>query len=130
MATSLKTPVNPTVNQQPAQTQKPTMKTPVVSRRKACRETEIGAIWIKEPQKGGEEYMTGEVEVNGVKVSFVGFINHYKDMPNKPDWRLHSRDLLDVPASLSSNQSTSGKLSETNTQTQSEEVEQNPAFLS
>ncbi len=125
---SLKMPVKANLNQT-SPTSKPSAKTPVVQRRKACRETEIGGIWIKEPMNGGEEYMTGDVIVNGVKVSFVGFRNNYKDNEKKPDWRLHSRDLLDIPASLSSNASVRSVTRESPLG-DGEVVEQNPAFLS
>ena len=49
-------------------------------------EDSIGALWKKTGQKG--EYMTGEVEVNGVKQRIVVFKNSYKEKENQPDYRI------------------------------------------
>jgi uncharacterized protein (DUF736 family) len=46
----------------------------------------IGALWIKESEKG--EYMSGVVEVNGEKHPIVVFKNTYKEKENQPDYRI------------------------------------------
>lgn len=50
------------------------------------KQTEYGALWTKTGPKG--EYMTGNLEVNGVKVKVVAFKNTNKKNPNEPDWRI------------------------------------------
>ena len=52
-------------------------------------EDSIGALWKKTGQKG--EYMTGEVEVNGVKQRIVVFKNSYKEKKTQPDYRIRER---------------------------------------
>lgn len=47
----------------------------------------LGAMWNKSGSNG--PYMSGEVEVNGVKVRVVAFVNTYKDDDKKPDWILY-----------------------------------------
>lgn len=126
MTQSIKTPIKANINK-PQQT----VKTNILPRRKPSRETEIGAIWVKEPRDENgnidpdrEIYMTGDVVVNGVKVSFLALRNNFKDTEKKPDWRLHSKELLNAPTTTTE----TNKVPATNQNT--ELVEQNPAFLS
>lgn len=45
----------------------------------------FGALWIKENDRG--EYMTGELIINGQKVSIICFKNTHKiENPKCPDW--------------------------------------------
>ena len=120
MTASLKTPVKANVNKQPQTSTSPTIKTPVVKRQKVGRESEIGACWTKTPLNGGEEYMTGDITLNGVKTSIVMFRNGFKDTELKPDWRIYVRPPL-------SNVITTQPIRQTQ---ESETVDQNPAFLS
>jgi uncharacterized protein (DUF736 family) len=71
---------------------KPSIKTPL---KKLGKEKEIGATWTKQPKNGGEEYMTGDITVNGEKVSIILFRNNFKDQENKPDWRIYVRDPME-----------------------------------
>jgi len=49
---------------------------------------EIGALWVRET-KGGDEYMSGTVEIDGTKVNIVAFRNKYhEEGDNKPTWRV------------------------------------------
>ena len=59
------------------------------------RESEIGAQWEKETQDG-KEYMTGNINLNGEKVSLVLFRNRFKDDDLKPDFRIYKREPLPV----------------------------------
>lgn len=50
-------------------------------------EQSIGALWRKE--KNGNEYFTGNVEIEGIKHPIVIFANKYKDgMENRPDFKI------------------------------------------
>ena len=120
MTASLKTPVKANVNKQPQTSTSPTIKTPVVKRQKVGKESEIGACWTKTPLNGGEEYMTGDITLNGVKTSIVMFRNRFKDTELKPDWRIYVRPPL-------SNVVTTQPV---NVPQDQEIVDQNPAFLS
>ena len=45
----------------------------------------IGGLWKKE--KNGHEYLSGQIEIDGVKHNFVCFKNSFKkDGDNKPDY--------------------------------------------
>ena len=46
----------------------------------------IGALWEKSSNKG--TYFTGQIEVNGTKVSIVCFKNSYKKEDRHPDYRI------------------------------------------
>lgn len=50
------------------------------------RETELGALWRKEGPSG--PFMTGSVQVEGVKVDIVVFPNGFKEKDNQPDFRI------------------------------------------
>lgn len=48
----------------------------------------IGGVWIRE-SKGGDKYISLQVEVNGQKINLVGFKNKYKEDGGKqPDYKL------------------------------------------
>jgi len=49
-------------------------------------EDQLGALWIKESQKG--PYLTGYIEVNGEKINVVCFKNQYKTEDKHPDWQI------------------------------------------
>lgn len=51
------------------------------------KENEIGALWSKE-SKAGQKYLSGVVEVNGVKQKIVIFKNNYKQEDKHPDYRI------------------------------------------
>ena len=50
-------------------------------------EKSIGAIWVK-TAKSGKPYMTGNIEVNGVKIDIVVFSNDKGGNENRPDYRI------------------------------------------
>lgn len=50
------------------------------------REDSIGALWIKEGRNG--KYMSGVVEIDGVKANVVVFKNNYKTEDRHPDYRI------------------------------------------
>lgn len=51
-------------------------------------EKNIGGIWIKESKKG-VKYLSGSIEINGVKHKFTAFRNTYKKPDNnQPDYQL------------------------------------------
>ena len=113
MTASVKTPLKVIV--QNTQMEKPTIKTPI-AKRKISREDEIGACWGKQPLSGGEEYMTGNVTIGGIKTAIVMFRNGFKDSESKPDWRIYRRQELQ-----------GGQVSAVS---QSESSEQDPGMLS
>jgi len=49
-------------------------------------ENQLGALWIKESEKG--QFMSGYIEVNGEKLSIVCFKNSYKTEDKHPDWEI------------------------------------------
>lgn len=111
MTASVKTPIKPTVNKQPAQ---PTIKTPI-AKSKLSREKERGGLWVRVPQNGGDEYMTGEFLYNGEKIPIIVFRNAFREHDRMPDWRIYERDQLGTQ-----------RVTNQNTDT----IEQNPALLS
>lgn len=114
MTASVKTPIKVNTNKtvQPSQ---PSIKTPL-KKMKISRESELGALWCKTPIKGGDEYMTGDILVNGVKTYIVVFRNKFKDDERKPDWRIY----------LDTRQSSVNKSPE---ESQNQEAEQDASFL-
>lgn len=52
-------------------------------------ERNLGALWEKQGKKG--RYMSGYVEIDGVKHEIVVFPNGYKDAENKPDWKIYPK---------------------------------------
>lgn len=50
------------------------------------REKDLGCLWVKTSAKG--EYMTGVIEIDGVKTNIVCFINGSKKEAKHPDWRI------------------------------------------
>ena len=62
-------------------------------------EQSIGALWVKDSKRG--KFYTGNIEVNGVKVSIVVFKNSYKTKDNQPDLRIYEsvwQDKIEVAA--------------------------------
>lgn len=47
----------------------------------------IGALWLGE-SKNGTKYMSGEVEIDGVKHKIIVFKNKYKEEDRHPDYRI------------------------------------------
>lgn len=66
-------------------------KTELIKEKKFGRDEEVGAIWVKESKTDGREYMTGDIIVNGKKLSIIIFRNGYKEQVNHPDWRIYRR---------------------------------------
>ena len=50
-------------------------------------EKNIGGIW-KKVSKNGLEFMSGQIEIAGVKHNFVVFPNNHKVNPNAPDYTI------------------------------------------
>lgn len=50
-------------------------------------EQSIGALWEKESGKGGK-FFSGNIEVNGEKISIVVFKNNYKEESKHPDYKI------------------------------------------
>lgn len=46
----------------------------------------IGALWEKSSSKG--TYFTGQIEIKGVKIPIVCFVNNYKKEDKHPDYRI------------------------------------------
>lgn len=66
------------------------------------RPKEIGALWVK-TSKNGNQYMSGVVEIDGVKHQIVCFSNK-KQKPNQPDYRIlpsEPRDNTKAPVATS-----------------------------
>ena len=52
------------------------------------KKKDIGAIW-KKTSKGGLEFMSGVLELNGEKHEIVIFANTYKERDNQPDFKIY-----------------------------------------
>jgi hypothetical protein len=57
------------------------------------QEKNIGGLWLKESNKTGKKYMSGNIEIDGRKIKIVVFKNTKKDANNpadekKPDYRI------------------------------------------
>lgn len=52
----------------------------------AEREQSIGALWAK--QKGGNDFMTGKITIDGVEHGIVVFSNSKRPGKLDPDWRI------------------------------------------
>lgn len=50
------------------------------------KQNDIGALWVKTSTKG--QYMTGTIEIGGVKTNIVCFLNTNKKEAKHPDWRI------------------------------------------
>lgn len=73
--------------------QKPKTVAPQPVQKKSVfgRENEIGSLWIK-VQENGDEYMTGDVNINGERTSVIVFKNKFKVEGEKtPDFRMYLR---------------------------------------
>lgn len=54
---------------------------------KNSKQNSVGGIWVKEGARG--RWLSIAVEINGVKHSFVGFKNDYKEEgDNRPDYQI------------------------------------------
>lgn len=49
---------------------------------------DAGALWLK-TSKQGNKFMSGVVEIGGVKTDIVVFKNNYKKQENHPDYRIY-----------------------------------------
>ena len=50
-------------------------------------EKNIGGLWLK-TGKAGKKFMTGRIEIDGIKHKFVVFKNKYKQQDNHPDYKI------------------------------------------
>lgn len=50
-------------------------------------EKNIGGLWLK-TGKAGKKFMTGRIEIDGIKHKFVVFKNTYKNADNQPDYQI------------------------------------------
>lgn len=48
----------------------------------------IGALWLNE-SKAGKKYMSGSIEIDGVKHKVVVFKNDYKEEDKHPDYKVY-----------------------------------------
>jgi hypothetical protein len=46
----------------------------------------IGALWEK--SKGDNDYFTGAIEVDGIKINIVVFKNKFKNNDRQPSWKI------------------------------------------
>ena len=53
----------------------------------AERQQSIGALWSK-TSRGGQNFMSGVIEVDGTKHEIVIFPNDKGDNPKRPDFRI------------------------------------------
>ena len=71
----------------------------------ASQQDKIGALWIKQ-SRGGAEFMSGEVEVDGVKHRVTVFRNSYKtDANRQPDYHVFKEQPRAEAASQSGDES-------------------------
>lgn len=47
----------------------------------------LGALWLKDGKKG--KYMSGVVEINGVKTNILVFKNDHKESDKHPDYNIY-----------------------------------------
>lgn len=52
------------------------------------KKQDAGALWVKE-SKAGNKFMSGVVEIDGVKTEIVVFKNNFKKADNHPDYRIY-----------------------------------------
>jgi len=50
----------------------------------------IGALWSKQGRNG--DYLSGNVEINGVKHNIICFINGFKELPKHPDYQIYKSE--------------------------------------
>ena len=50
------------------------------------KRNKIGALWLKESKTTGIKYMSGEVEIDGVKHNIAVFKNKHKEQKTHPDY--------------------------------------------
>ena len=82
----LKTPIN--------SKSKSALATPIAPK-KLGKDSEVGALWTKSSQRG-EEYMTGDITVNGAKTQIIVFRNGFKEHDKMPDFRIYFREPLET----------------------------------
>lgn len=58
---------------------------------------DIGAFWIK-TSKAGDKFMSGHIEINGVKHDVVVFKNGYKKEDKHPDYKVYLSNDRPAPA--------------------------------
>jgi uncharacterized protein (DUF736 family) len=59
-------------------------------------EKPIGALWIKTSSKG-TEFLTGNVEIDGVKTEIVVFKNDKGENEKRPDYKIYKSRPKDEP---------------------------------
>ena len=52
------------------------------------KQKDCGALWIS-VSKTGTKYMSGSVEIDGVKTKIVVFKNNYKEEEKHPDYKIY-----------------------------------------
>ena len=52
------------------------------------KQKDIGALWLN-VSKAGTKYMSGSVEIDGVKTKIVVFKNNYKEEEKHPDYKIY-----------------------------------------
>lgn len=52
------------------------------------KQKDIGALWLNE-SKSGTKYMSGSIEIDGVKHKIVVFKNNYKEQEKHPDYKIY-----------------------------------------
>ena len=52
------------------------------------KQKDIGALWLN-VSKAGTKYMSGSVEIDGVKTKIVVFKNTYKEKEAHPDYKIY-----------------------------------------
>jgi uncharacterized protein (DUF736 family) len=50
----------------------------------------IGALWVNET-KDGKKYLSGEVDINNIKVRIVVFKNNYKTEDKHPEYQIFEK---------------------------------------
>lgn len=50
----------------------------------------IGAMWKKDGKNG--PFLTGSLEIDGKKISFIAFKNSYKEKDNHPDFKIYEQE--------------------------------------
>ena len=52
------------------------------------KQKDAGALWLN-VSKTGTKYMSGSVEIDGVKTKIVVFKNNYKEEEKHPDYKIY-----------------------------------------
>ena len=52
------------------------------------RQKDIGALWLNK-SKAGNDYLSGNIEIDGTKHKIVIFANSYKEQEKHPDYKIY-----------------------------------------